>query len=540
MRIRLPQIQLELDYTDASLLPAVAAALGVAEEAVRSCVLVRRSIDARRSRWPVGFRAVVEADVDAPGDELLAAWRKRAGVEVLDEPDASAEAEPVGIEAACGRPAMRRRPVVVGAGPAGLLAAWRLAEAGCQPILIERGAPVEERRGSVGRFWSAGVLDADSNVLFGEGGAGLCSDGKLTTQTKRRGHLRCLLELLVDCGADASILIDAQPHLGSDRLAEIVPRLRERIVAAGGEVRFHSRLEALALEGGRLAGLVVGGRPLEADHCVLATGHSARDVYEMLGRAGVALAAKPMAVGVRIEAPQGQIDASQFGPSAGHPRLGAASYRLTRRAEGAARPCYTFCMCPGGSVIACASEPGMLTTNGMSFAARAGAWGNAGFLVPAGPDDFGGSPGDPLAGLAFQGEIEARAFRAGGGGFVLPACTLGDFIAGRGSPALPAGRSCPRSAPADLHEVLPGFVSQTLRRTVGRMMRQLREVDCEQAIVYAAETRSSSPVRIVRDETLQSPSARGLYPVGEGAGYAGGIVTSAIDGLRAAEEMLLG
>ena len=536
MKIRLTQFSIDLDYTEESLRRAVGLKLGVDESAMLSCAVVRRSIDARRARGRACFTLTIEVELPEPaGEATPAAWQSRGGIEVV--PD-SAPPAGAAIHAAPCEPSLAHPPVVVGAGPAGLLAAWRLAEEGLQPILIERGAPASERHRSVARFWKQGVLDAEDNVLFGEGGAGLYSDGKLTTQSKLRGPMRTVLELLVQCGADASILIDAEPHLGSDRLGEIVPNLRELILAKGGQVRFHSRLEGLELDSGQLTALIVNGQRIATRHCLLATGHSARDVYRMLHCEGVALTPKSFAVGVRIETPQSQIDQSQFGSSAGHPRLGAAGYRLTRRPQGQARACYSFCMCPGGLVIACASSPGMLTTNGMSLSNRASGFGNAGFLVPIEPGDFGGSDDDPLAGVDWQGQIEAKAFEAGGSDFSLPASSLPDFLARRPPRSLPQDRPSQRAAPADLHAVLPEYVSQTLVQAVPHMLRTMRKVALERCMVYGAETRSSSPVRITRDDSFQSPSARGLYPVGEGAGYAGGIITSAIDGLRAADSLL--
>ena len=535
MKIRLTQFSIDLDYTEDSLRRAVSLKLGVDESAMLSCTVVRRSIDARRARGRACFTLTVEVDLPDTADaETPPAWRNRAGIEIV--PD-SAPLAGAAMHVAS-RPAPAHPPVVVGAGPAGLLAAWRLAEGGLQPILIERGAPASERHRSVGRFWKQGVLDEDDNVLFGEGGAGLYSDGKLTTQSKLRGPMRTVMELLVQCGADASILIDAEPHVGSDRLAEIVPNLRERILAHGGQVRFHSRLEGMELDSGQLTAVIVNGERIATRHCVLATGHSARDVYRMLHRVGVAMTPKPFAAGVRIEAPQRQIDQSQFGPSAGHPRLGPAGFRLTRRPQGPARACYSFCMCPGGRVIACASSPGMLTTNGMSLSNRDSGFGNAGFLVPVTPDDFGGSDDNPLAGVDWQGRIEAAAFQAGGADFSLPASSLPDFLARRTPRSLPKERPPLRAAPADLHAVLPESISRTLLQAVPPMIRNLRKVALERCTVYGAETRSSSPLRITRDGAFQSPSARGLYPVGEGAGHAGGIITSAIDALRAADALL--
>jgi uncharacterized FAD-dependent dehydrogenase len=434
-----------------------------------------------------------------------------------------------------------RRVVVVGAGPAGLMAALVLAEAGLTPLVIERGAAVEQRTGQVGRFWRDGQLEIESNVLYGEGGAGLFSDGKLTSRNKDRPRVRRMLETLVRCGAPAGILIEADPHLGSDVLTRIVPALRHLIVSAGGEVRFNARLDGLEIDGGTLRAVHIGDERIEAAACVLATGHSARDVYRMLHRVGVTLEAKAFAVGVRAELTQQRIDEAQWGRWAGHPRLGAASFRLTRPETEAARSCYTFCTCPGGVVISCASEPGMLTTNGMSLAARNGLLGNAGFLVPVGPEDYpepsAGQPAE-LAGLEFQADIESKAFQAGGADYSVPAARLTDFLAGESGGALPADRSCRRSRSADLRSVLPEFVCRTLAEAMPYMLSRQRGIVLDEITLYAAETRTSSPVRVVRGPTGESVAAVGLFPAGEGAGYAGGIVSSGIDGLRAAQGVL--
>ncbi|MCK5113643.1 MAG: FAD-dependent oxidoreductase [Phycisphaerae bacterium] len=535
MKFQITQLSMDLEYTDESVLRAVRGRLIVAEPMILSCTVVRRSIDARRIKRPVCFTLTVDVEMaEAFGTNLPASWKKMRDIKII--PD-SAPSGLVAIQTGASSAVLPYRPVVVGAGPAGLLAAWRLAQAGLQPILIERGVSTEQRHSSVKKFWSQGVLNEDDNVLFGEGGAGLYSDGKLTTQSKLRAEMRTVLELLVQCGADESILIDAEPHLGSDRLGQIVPNLRQRIIAAGGDVRFGAKLEGLETDGGQLTGVIVNGEQIETRNCILATGHSARDVYHMLHRDGVTLAPKPFAVGVRVEMPQPQIDKSQFGQMAGHERLGAANFRLTRKPQGRHRACYSFCMCPGGMVIACASSPGMLTTNGMSLSHRSSGYGNAAFLVPVEPGDFGGAVGDPLAGIAWQGKIEAKAFEAGGGDFTVPGCALDDFLARRDPRALSENREPLRAVAADIHAVLPNYITQTLRNAIGPMMRQMQDVDPKQCTVYAAETRSSSPLRILRDESFQSPSVRGLYPVGEGAGYAGGIVTSAIDGLRAAESL---
>lgn len=525
MKIKLSQLSIVLDYTDEMVIQAAADRMGVAHKAVRTCTIVRSTIDGRRLQGGVRFILTVVVDVD---DD--AAGNLRDGEPVVDEVPAT-PAVPGPVD-------MQQRSVVVGAGPAGLLAAWRLAKAGAMPILIERGAPVADRRRSVGEFWAQGKLDPEDNTLYGEGGAGLFSDGKLTTRSKQRAHLRTVLELFVACGGDDSILVDAEPHVGSDRLGQIVYQLREQIIALGGEVRFHAKLDGLEIEGGKLVAVTVNGERLATDHCILATGHSARDVYKMLHDSHVPLVAKAFAVGVRIEFPQSQIDRSQFGRDAGHPRLGPASFRLTRRDEAGVRACYTFCPCPGGQVIACTASTGEVTSNGMSLSQRDGEYGNAAFLVPVLPADFGGDV-DPLAGIAWQQAIEAKAFAAGLGDYSLPAANLTDFMARNEWPSLSPRRSCTRAVVANLHDILPDFVSDTLVHALPRMLGKLDAVKLSDGIVYAAETRSSSPVRIVRGSDFQSTGVSGLYPVGEGAGYAGGIVTSAIDGLRAAEALLM-
>jgi uncharacterized FAD-dependent dehydrogenase len=419
------------------------------------------------------------------------------------------------------------------------MAAHALAVAGARPILIERGEEARERAVKVARYWQDGTLDPESNVLYGEGGAGLFSDGKLTARSKERGRIREFMRLLHDCGADESVLIDAEPHVGSDILLSVVQRLRERIIAAGGEVRFQSRLESVVICDGRLRALVVNGQELACDCCVLAVGHSARDVYEMLAAAGVALAAKPFAVGVRLELPQAAIDRAQYGRFAGSPQLGAASFRLTRREEYGVRSCYSFCMCPGGKVIRCASEPGHFTTNGMSYSKRSLPNGNAAFLVPVGPSDYPEHPIPSLAGLAFQRALESKAFALAPGAAV-PAVRLVDYLARRVSPQLPEGGSCATVGGVEFRDILPDCVTRTLERAIPAMLRELNGVRMESAVLYAPETRSSSPVWIERSPEGESIHTGGLFPAGEGAGYAGGIVSSAVDGMRAAERIMDG
>lgn len=529
MRIRIQQVNVPLEYTDAVVLFHASRKVGCDAAALSDPVVVRRSLDARARNTAPVYVLTVEVTLALPA---LPRQAHLPSIEILGAPEP--EPPPLRID----WPAARPRPVVVGAGPAGLLAAWRLAGAGARPLLIDRGEAAESRTLKVSGFWNLGRLDPESNVLYGEGGAGLFSDGKLTARSKSRGHIREFMDLLHECGADDSVLIDAEPHVGSDRLLEIVARLRGKIIAAGGEVRFQARLDDLRIEAGQLRGLVVNGAELPCTHCVLAAGHSARDVHALLARRGVALQPKPFAVGLRLEIPQADIDRGQYGRFAGHPRLGAASFRLTRREEDGFRPCYSFCMCPGGKVISCASEPDALTTNGMSYSQRALATGNAAFLVPVGPADYPEHAVPALAGVEFQRTLERAAFAAAGGGYRVPAVRLVDFLAGRVSADLPGERSCPRSAPVEFRAILPEFVTRTLEHALPPMLKELNRVKRDDALLYAPETRSSSPLWVVRTDDGESASVRGLYPAGEGAGYAGGIVSSAIDGLRAAENLL--
>lgn len=535
MRIKIRQILLPLDYEEEDIPKAAAAKLGCNESLISGLKIIRRSIDARSRREAPVFSLTLELNL-INGENI--SFSESKDVEILHGQE-TFTATPV-ITATGKKPA----PVVVGSGPAGLMAALALAEAGLSPLLIERGAPVKERTSQVSLFWKKGELNPEGNVLFGEGGAGLFSDGKLTTRSKDRLRVRRFLETLVKCGAPEDILIDAEPHLGSDLLKRIVPAFRNLIEKNGGEMRFHSRFEGIHVDKNRLHGIIVNGREIETDTCILATGHSARDVYKMLAESGVMLENKAFAIGLRLEIPQKRIDRAQWGSFAGRPRLGAAGFRLTLKNDGNRRACYTFCMCPGGTVIPCASSGGYLTTNGMSLSARSGPFGNAAFLVPVDPSDYSAGYQETngihhvLSGIEFQGRIENLAYVAGGSDFSLPAAPLSDFLKNRHPDILPEKRSWPRSRPADLHLILPGFVCDTLSVAIPKMLRILEGVSPEEALLYAPETRSSSPVRISRKGNGESVTVSGLFPSGEGAGYAGGIVSSAVDGLRAAEAVI--
>lgn len=521
MRLRINQIDLPPGYTPAQLLKAAAKALRCDPSALEDIQAVRRSIDAR-GRSP---RMTVAIDVEFSG-------KLPANARNIQEASELVSPEPPVCPHSCGP-----RPLVVGAGPAGLMAALGLAEAGLKPLLIERGEAAVPRAKRVETFWRDGMFEPDSNVLYGEGGAGLFSDGKLTSRSKDRPRVRRFLEALVSCGASPDILVDAEPHLGSDVLTELVPALRARIQSLGGEVRFGTRLDRIEIENGAVRGAVLSGDEFLTNCCVLATGHSARDTYAMLLEQGVPLEQKPFAVGVRMEIPQHRIDTAQWGGS--FPQLGSASFRLTRRAEENARSCYSFCMCPGGLVISCASSAGLLTTNGMSLSKRDKPFANAAFLVPVFTDDFPKSERPELAGLDFQQKMEAASFVAGGSDYGVPAQRLVDFLKDAEPAELPSSRSCTRARPAALRALLPEFVTLTLERAVPKMLCELGGVILEEALLYACETRSSSPVRVVRGEDGQSTGVRGLYPCGEGAGYAGGIVSSGIDGLRISEAVVL-
>jgi len=523
--IRLRDITLPFDHKEEALVGSILERLGISEHQLLSFAVVLRSIDARRKNSIV---AVYTIDVELRNEpELLSRFSE--DIRISPTPRLNYQLPIVGDIRS---PA----PVVVGSGPCGLFVALVLVQLGFKPILIERGKDINSRVKDVQNFWRNGQLDQESNVQFGEGGAGTFSDGKLTTQIKdKHNRLRKVLEEFVAAGAPEEILYQAKPHIGTDNLVKIVKNLRNTIISSGGEVRFETKLTGIRVENGKVAGAIVNdSEDIGTDTIVLALGHSARDTFEMLAQLNVPIEPKPFSIGVRIEHPQGVIDKAQHGRFASHRLLGPADYKLAHHCK-AGRSAYTFCMCPGGEVIASSSEPGSVVTNGMSFYSRGRPNANSALLVGVTPRDFATT--SPLAGIAFQREWEQKAFKTGGSNYFAPVQLVGDFLAGRPSNSL--GQVMPSytpgTTPCSLAECLPGFVAETLRVAVSQMDKKLSGFAMNDAVMTAIESRSSSPIRIVRDETFQSPAVKGLYPAGEGAGYAGGIISTAIDGIKIAE-----
>jgi uncharacterized FAD-dependent dehydrogenase len=542
--LRLTELRLPLDHEPAALRAAIVAALGIDAGALRSFALVRRGYDARK-RAAIVLVYSVDVDVD---DEVAVLASQAGNTRVRPAPDTRYRfVSHAAVDAATNGQA---RPVVVGFGPCGLFAALVLAQMGFRPLVVERGRAVRERTRDTWGLWRRGVLDPESNVQFGEGGAGTFSDGKLWSQISDPRHLtRKVIAEFVKAGAPEEIAYVAKPHIGTFRLVGVVEKMRGEIERLGGEIRFGRRLVDLHIVAGRVRGIVTAeadGRreEIEASHVVLALGHSARDTFSMLHERGVAMQAKPFSIGFRIEHPQGLIDRARFGSSAGHPALGAADYKLVHHATNG-RSVYSFCMCPGGTVVAATSEPGRVVTNGMSQYSRNERNANAGIVVGISPEDYraAGTTGNvgPLDGIAFQRFWESRAFVLGGESYAAPGQRVGDFLAARASTGfervLPSYQPAvlPTDLAADGNESLPRYAIDAIRESLPAFARQIDGFAMDDAVLTGVEPRTSSPLRIPRGKDLQRVNVAGLYPAGEGAGYAGGIMSAAVDGIEVAE-----
>jgi uncharacterized FAD-dependent dehydrogenase len=559
--IRLSEIKLplsEAEHPEPALRAACARLLGVAPAAIAVLHVFKRSFDARKAELMAVY--IVDLTLAQPAHEaaLLGKFGKHPHIGPTPEmewhPPARAPAD------------LPLRPVVVGFGPCGIFAALTLAQMGFRPIVLERGKPVRERTKDTWCLWRKNVLQPESNVQFGEGGAGTFSDGKLYSQIKDSRHLgRKVMQEFVKAGAPAEILYVAHPHIGTFKLVKVVEHMREQIIALGGEIRFQQRVTDMQIDQGHVRSLTVldqaTGQPYElpASHVVLALGHSSRDTFAMLYQRGVYMEAKPFSIGFRIEHPQGVIDRARWGKHAGHPLLGAADYKLVHHASNG-RTVYSFCMCPGGTVVAATSEPGRVVTNGMSQYSRNERNANAGIVVGIDPKDYptdaaavaatlGAEFGElppppghafhPLAGIVLQRQLESSAYALGGSTYEAPGQLVGDFLAGKPSAAF--GSVLPSYKPGvkltNLHSALPGYATAAIQEALPVFGRKIRGFDMPEAVLTGVETRTSSPLRITRGEDLQSLNVRGLYPAGEGAGYAGGILSAGVDGIKVAEAL---
>jgi uncharacterized protein len=520
--LRLTELKLPLDHPPDALRAAVLTHLAIQPDDLLTVTVARRGYDARRRS---AITLVYAVDIQVRDEHAVLTRHPR-----IRPTPGTRYRFPTHVDAP------RQRPVVIGTGPCGLLAALTLAQMGFRPLILERGKLVRERTKDTWGLWRAGILNPESNVQFGEGGAGTFSDGKLYSGIKDPRHLsRRLLTEFVEAGAPEEILTSSKPHIGTFRLVTVVEGLRAKIESLGGEYRFSARVDDILLDDNRhIRGVTLAtGEQIDTDAVILAIGHSARDTFAMLHRHGVAIEAKPFSIGARIEHPQSLIDRARFGAFAGHPALGPADYKLVHHASNG-RSVYSFCMCPGGRVVAATSEPGCVATNGMSQYSRAEFNANAGIVVGITPADY---PGDALAGIAFQQHWERAAFLAGGSTYAAPAQLVGDLLAGRASTAMgglePSYK--PGVHPADLAACLPAFAIEAIREALGDFARDIPGFAMHDAVLTGVETRTSSPIRITRGPDGHSLNTKGLFPAGEGAGYAGGIMSAGVDGIRVAE-----
>ena len=526
MAIRINNIILSIEEDNSLIKKKVAKKLRIKEEDIHSLKVIKESIDARK-KDDIKFNYCVDITCD----------NEKSIVKKINNNNVKLEDENKEEKFIYGNKKLKSRPVVIGFGPAGIFASLTLAKHGYKPIVFERGEDVDKRTETVEKFWDTGELNLNSNVQFGEGGAGAFSDGKLTTRIKDK---RCtfVLEEFVENGAPEEITYVGKPHIGTDILKGVVKNIREKIKKLGGEVHFNSKLEKINVEDGKLKSIIINGKEIPCECLILAIGHSSRDTYEMLYNNKVLMEQKPFAIGVRIEHPQDIINKSQYGKYANHPKLKAADYRLTYQSKKENRGVYSFCMCPGGVVVGAASEEGRLVSNGMSYHARDLENANSALVVTVGPDDFKGD--HPLAGMEFQRHYASLAFKLGGRTYKAPVQLIGDFLNDKKSTKL--GSVIPTYKPGfefrELKECLPKAVVDTLKEGILVFGKRIDGYDMYDGILTGIETRTSAPVRILRNEKLQSVSVKGLYPTGEGAGFAGGIISAAVDGIKASERIM--
>ncbi len=527
--LRITELKLPLDHPENMLKTAIFDRLGISTEELITYTIFRQGFDARKRN---AILLVYTLDVETTNEQTILN-------RLQDDPHISLTPDSTYRFVTQASKDPEQRPVIIGTGPCGLFAGLILAQMGFRPIILERGKEVRERTKDTFGLWRKGVFNPESNVQFGEGGAGTFSDGKLHTQIKDPNHYgRKVLTEFVKAGAPPEILHVSKPHIGTFRLVTVVEQLRATIESLGGEIRFQNRVDDIIIDNGQVRGVTLAsGETINTAHVLLAVGHSARDTFKMLYDRGVYIEAKPFSIGFRIEHPQSLIDTCRFGSNAGHPLLGAADYKLVHHCSNG-RSVYSFCMCPGGTVVAATSEPGHVVTNGMSQYSRNERNANSGIVVGITPDDY---PGHPLAGIYFQRRLEAGAFKLGGETYEAPGQLVGDFLAKRPSSAL--GTVQPSYTPGvhlcDLSSALPDYAIAAIREAIPAFDKKIKGFAMKDAVLTGVETRTSSPIRIKRNEHYQSMNIKGLYPAGEGAGYAGGILSAAVDGIKVAEALAL-
>lgn len=534
--IRITELRLPIEHAPEELEAAILKRLGISSKDLVDFIVFKRSYDARKN---IALAFIYTIDVSVKNEEAILT---KFGHDQHVRPSPDTSYHFVAQANSQSDNSLSERPVVIGFGPCGIFAALVLAQMGFKPIVLERGKQVRERTQDTWGLWRKNVLNPESNVQFGEGGAGTFSDGKLYSQIKDpKFYGRKVIQEFIKAGAPEEIAYVAKPHIGTFRLVGVVEKMRQEIISLGGEVRFQQKVTGFEIKDGEMAGIhLESGEKLAAHHVIIALGHSARDTFKALHEAGVYIEPKPFSVGFRIEHPQSLIDRARLGPHAGNPLIGAADYKLVHHAKNG-RAVYSFCMCPGGTVVAATSEENRVVTNGMSQYSRNERNANAGIVVNVDPEDYGGSAENPLAGIDFQRALESKAFELGGRNYEAPGQLVGDFIAGQTSTEF--GKVIPSYKPGvhltDLAQALPDFVIEAMREALPAFEKKIKGFAMHDAVLTGVETRTSSPLRITRGSNYQSLNVKGLYPAGEGAGYAGGILSAGVDGIKVAEALAL-